>query len=184
MKTKHIVSLMTQGYTTVSVCLGDVDAPRDTTSTGFTNRGSTHKSIGTPPPYAPAAPIAPPPPSTHSLKQAMPTTYTYKMLYGAGKVNDRVVVDTPHGLIVGTIHKVDATPQIDLDGDYDYRWIVSVIDMKPYLEQIAKEDEFNLKLMEIERNRQREEVKKQFLALNGLDEAGEELASAIENLNK
>lgn len=94
----------------------------------------------------------------------IPKPYTYKAsLDDKLTTEDYVVVDTPtHGFVVAKVVGVDATPDLDLDADYDYKWIVQKVDPTKYQSNVAKEAAFNQAMQEVERARQRESIKMHF----------------------
>jgi len=67
--------------------------------------------------------------------------YTYKTDLDLA-VGDRVVVNTPNtGLQIVTVKEVHDTPQ--LDGGFDYTWIVQKIDFTNYKRQIEEDRNAN-----------------------------------------
>lgn len=89
--------------------------------------------------------------------------YTFKINTSEFPViGDHVVVSTTKGMRVGVIREVHASPQIDLHADYDYKWVVGKINMDDYLATLHREKAFTTALEEIERQKQREEVRKSF----------------------
>jgi len=88
--------------------------------------------------------------------------YVYKAKRGV-KVGDKVIVDTPrNGLTVADVVLVDDNPKIDVRADFDYKWIVGVVDLQAYRDQMAREAEFLQALEEVEQARAREEQLKAY----------------------
>lgn len=90
--------------------------------------------------------------------------YTYKAPASAGiEAGDKVIVDSPtSGLTVVDVVSVDATPRIDLDADFTYKWIVQKVDMAAYQRTIDLEAEAMEMLEEAERRRQRDSLMKEY----------------------
>ncbi len=90
--------------------------------------------------------------------------YTYKGdLADNIQPGDYVVVDTPSdGYKIVRVHNVDAVPQIDVDADFSYKWIVQKVDPSKYLARVEAERAFADQLREIERIRQREQLIQDF----------------------
>ena len=110
--------------------------------------------------------------------------YVYKAPLGV-KVGDKVVVDsTRNGLTVASVVLVDDTPKIDVTAEFNYKWIVSVVDMSAYHAQIAKEAEFLAALEQVEQAKTREESLRSYRALlpEG-SEARELFETAVSNFN-
>lgn len=85
-------------------------------------------------------------------------TYTYKVPLDANiQDGDFVVVyrDTT-GLNIGMVTRVDAAPQIDVDANYDYKWIVQRIDREAYQARVDAERVFADAMLNVERARQQE----------------------------
>ena len=173
MKQKHMLSLMQDNYTTVQVLINPKKNPDGTFAPGSME----------PMQAAGAAPYAQP-----SMHQPMPTekTYTFKVLLTDNiKVDDYVVVFTTRGLKTGLVTQVDNTPKIDLDADYDYKWIVQKLDIAPYMETLQKEADFNLALVEIERQKKREEFRKSYMEnFEGNDLLSDMFNGAVQSLNQ
>lgn len=153
MKQKHLLSLLQQGMTTVQVTFL---APRPGAKTG-----------GMPPP-APM-PMAPagswsPPRQTMPWEEAPPPavqTYTYKAPIGLLRAGDTVVVadaHSPYGLALGNVHAVDPVARIDVDADFDYKWIVQRVDTTEYEQHVHEERNFADTMQAVEATRQREEL--------------------------
>lgn len=168
MKQKHILSLLQTGFTTVEVWI----APKE-------------GNVGQPQPqqpwmdnHQPAVPGAPAAP--------MPPTYTFKAsLTDNLVVGDYVVVITTIGIQVGKIMRVDLTPQIDPDADMEYKWIVQKVDLTAHQAKLEQEAQFNAALLEIERQKKRDELQAQFVEQLGEDSAARKLFDgAIQSLNQ
>lgn len=80
-------------------------------------------------------------------------------------VDDRVVVPVASGgFKVATIRVVDPEPQIDIKAPYALKWVASKVDMGPYNEQIAKEEQAVQMLQQGERKKAQEEAMEALLA--------------------
>jgi hypothetical protein len=76
--------------------------------------------------------------------------YTYKVPKSwAVSRGDSLVVETPSGLGIVVVNDVHKTPQ--LDGGYDYKWAVQVVQTDDYKARLAKEEAFLEQLAEVER---------------------------------
>lgn len=91
-------------------------------------------------------------------KSAPEQTFTYKVRKDWNvAVDDAVVVESPqNGLQIVRVVEVHASPQIDLDAPFEYKWVIQKIDRAEHDAQVAKEHEFNQMMLEVERTRQRE----------------------------
>jgi hypothetical protein len=143
MKQKHVLSLLQTGYTTVNVYFADHKEQRPAAPRG-----------------AAPAPWASEPAQAWQQPQApAPRTYTYKTKDMDLKPGDRVIVESPQsntGLTIAVVHSIDPAPRIDVDADFDYKWIVQRVDMAPYNAILEAEAKFNDTLQEVERTHQRE----------------------------
>lgn len=85
--------------------------------------------------------------------------YVYKchnsMAVGQGQ---QAVVMTDGGMRIVTVVKVDDFADIDLNADYDYKWVVSVINTAVYDDLLDKEAKFNRLVTEARRTKVREET--------------------------
>lgn len=149
MRQRQMFNLLDQGYKTIRVVFSDG-------------------------PYSPQAPAqsrsgAPmPPPAPRAAWDDTgdsPVGYIYKAPIDtkltAGE--SYVVVNSPHGgLKVAQVVQVHARPEIDFDGDTDYKWIVQAIDLSEYNANVERERNFNDAMVEVERERQRENVMESF----------------------
>jgi hypothetical protein len=147
MKQKHMLSLLQTGYTTVNVYFAD------------------HNGVEAAVPKARGAAPAPWAEDTRVWNPNMqaqtptPRTYTYKTKDRDLKPGDRVIVESQNshtGLTIAVVHRLDETPRIDVDADFDYKWIVQRVDMAPYNAILEAEAKFNDTLQEVERTHQRE----------------------------
>lgn len=80
-----------------------------------------------------------------SNRPATPSTgkrYIYKCLKGTPLVGDIAIVEVGEQLAFVKIVEVHATPQIDFDADYDYRWLVQYVNRKSYDNRAASEKKF------------------------------------------
>lgn len=85
-------------------------------------------------------------------------TYIYKAAIADNlKEGDHVVVETASaGLTVDKVMEVHTAPQIDVDADFDYKWIVQKVDRTEYDARVKRESDFAQMMLEVERTRQRE----------------------------
>jgi len=84
-------------------------------------------------------------------------TFVYKAPLAMGvEAGDFCVINTQNGLSVVKVDSVDATPQIDTDADFDYKWIVQKINLTAYDARVKRESAFTDMLRDVERVRQRE----------------------------
>lgn len=134
MKTKHMLSLLQEGFTTIHVVF------------------SSKPGYGVPQP------------PDYGRRPVEQKTYTYKArLEDNIQVDDTVVVESPtDGFVCVKVVAVDAVPDIDLDADFEYKWIVQKVDTTIYEKMNEKEKEFQLAMQEVERQKKRDELQKQF----------------------
>ena len=133
MKQKHLFSLLDTTCTTIRVVF-----PKDEREQDWNNR-KVQDRFG-----------------DESLKLP-PKTYVYKASKAAGLVvGDYVVVETERGMAVVRVAEVHGSAQIDVDADFDYKWIVQKVDRSEYDAQSGKEAAFSMMMLEVERTRQRE----------------------------
>lgn len=136
MKTHHILSLLQQNYNTISVAfLADGKA----SSISAEKNGLSWGAV---------------------LTQTGVKLYTYKIKDNQKvKPGDYVVVmapsDIPKVVVVVDVH---ATPNIDLDADFSYKWVIQVVDCTAYDAQLKAEKDFKQTLTTIEREKQRESL--------------------------
>lgn len=89
--------------------------------------------------------------------------YTYKAPLGLIE-GDQVVVEMPGGhMRVLDVVKVDETPQIDVDSDIDYKWVVQKVDKTQYNELLAKEEEAKQLIIQQEMAKKRKELVEEHL---------------------
>lgn len=86
--------------------------------------------------------------------------YTYKAMKDEGIVaGDAVVVNSPSkGLTVVTVTEVHTTPKIDINSGFVYQWIVQKVDTTKYKKRNELEERLTESLLEMERQKQREEL--------------------------
>lgn len=100
------------------------------------------------------------------IDAALPAdVYVYKCSLAMAqqmKTGDRVVVP-PTGrnpsMRVATVWQVHATPQIDFSANFDYKWIVQVLDTAEYDEHMDREMRFKAMLLEVEKVKEREAIR-------------------------
>lgn len=88
-------------------------------------------------------------------------TYTYKAKVSDGvRVGDTVVVDSPNsGLTLVEVVEVHTSPRIDLTATFKYKWIVQKVDRSGYDALLEQEAKFTEAMVEIERVKQRQEMR-------------------------
>lgn len=147
MKQRHMLSLLQTGYTTVHVALQSTVA-------------TAPKAPGRPEPRVqPGVPVAPWGESPRPWDPIAPRVPTQVFKTRVKLVpGDTVVVENNGGLELATVHVVDSHPRIDVDADFDYKWIVQKVDMQTYESLLAEEKQFMDTLQEIERQKQRDEL--------------------------
>lgn len=153
-KQKHVLSLLQTNMTTIAVVFNRSDeaytkapeAPKRRAQQSQPAWAQAPQQVyGQPMP----APVA-------EAKQ-----YTFKVsLDDNVKEGDSVVVETEYGLRVAYVTDVHASPRIDTDADFEYRWVVQVVDMSRYNRRKEEEDTFQDTLQAVERERVREETVK------------------------
>lgn len=83
--------------------------------------------------------------------------YTYKTTEDF-EIGEYVVVNTPRyhiqgeysGLTIAIVSEVHKVPQIDVDSNINYQWIVQKVDMANYKDLNAREEKFNDHLLEMQ----------------------------------
>lgn len=112
-------------------------------------------------------------------------TYTYKTDLEL-KVGDEVVIDAPStGLTVVVVAEVHTVADIDEDAGFNYKWIISKVDLEQHNARIEKEaelvEEFAKVQQKVSRMRKIKELKE---ALGyGEDEECDELNSLLAKIN-
>lgn len=137
MKQSHLLSLLQNDYTTVHVAFRQ-DMSTDTSEINdFTGQVVNKKT---------------------------PRTFVYKAPHSYKlEVNDYVVVETPKGgPAVVIVTKVDETPNIDPDADFDYKWVVQRVDRTEYLARLEREQIFLETMKEVEREAQKAKLIEKF----------------------
>lgn len=126
----HLVSLLQEGYNTIGVVFNVVEVP-------------------TPWAGSPAAPA----PSTGR-------TYTYKCHFHC-KVGDLVVVPpSSEGKLpsLATVTRVDDEPELNFEGDIEYKWAICKVDDSAYQTMLDRERELIKMLRDNERKVQRQQL--------------------------
>lgn len=80
--------------------------------------------------------------------------YTYKARLPIAK-DDIAVVEVSSRLAIVKVVEVNDVPQIDVDADYDYKWLVQRIDRTAYDNTVAVEKKFTEAMMAAEKAHQR-----------------------------
>jgi len=97
--------------------------------------------------------------------------YTFKTNILDFKEGDLAVIPSNGGgFIVVRIIDAHKEPQIDLDADYDYKWVVCKVDIDDYNAILATEEDALKQLRVLERNKQQKEAKENFQEVYGTDE--------------
>lgn len=145
MKQKHLLSLLQTGFTTIHVVFDNEHIPATPAPTAH-NSGQVRQPWAEPP-------VTPSARWTPEVRK-----YTYKAdLADNLQQGDAVVVESPKaGLVIARVVAVDPTPRIDVDADFDYKWIVQKVDRTAYDKRNMGEREFQDTLQEVERVKQRE----------------------------
>lgn len=178
MKTKHLSALLQPNLTTVKVVFSNSDAvpvpPTLKQEASFDIFGNVEVS------HQPWA-ASPPPPVQHrpSAKAQPVKGYVYKVLKDDGyKVGDIAVALTERGMVLVTVVEVHETPELDLDADFDYKWLVQRVDTTRLAEQQQAEKNFQIAILEIERRKQRDRLKQELMSFYGDTPEGLELLNA------
>jgi hypothetical protein len=75
------------------------------------------------------------------------------------QAGDHAVVIGRNGcLAVVLVTRVDALPDIDVDADFNYKWLVSKVDLTEHDALVEREKSFSDTMLEIERVKQRESL--------------------------
>jgi hypothetical protein len=134
MNQRHLLSLLQEGYVTIAV--------------RFMNNHGNDKAV-----------ILPAAGSELKVKAPVKTnekTYTYKAKLGQVVVGDYVTVMAPGNVLkVCEVLEVHDEPELNLNAEYSYKWIVSLIDLQPYADTLQKERDFSKKVLRVERVHQR-----------------------------
>lgn len=111
--------------------------------------------------------------------------YTYKAPNDLElKEFDIAVVYASGQYKVVTVMDVDVVPVLDLDAEYDYRWIVQKVDTDAYEERLEREKQFEQLLLQIERKKQQRAIRDELIAgLDKLPGVKQELDTALRLLN-
>lgn len=146
MKNKHMLSLLQSGYTTVHVAFDQMAKPVAKAPPMPTAGGRPWQDG----PGHFAEPDWP--------KRAPLSTYAYKTRDLNTKPGDKVVVERGGVLSIAEVVSVDPVPRIDVDAEFDYKWIVQRINLAAYHAEQEAEVQFADMLQNVERERQREEL--------------------------
>lgn len=86
--------------------------------------------------------------------------YVYKAPKDMGvELDDVVIVDTPsNGLVTALVVQVDEVAQVDVDADFEYKWVVQKVDRTDYDARVERERKFGEMMLEVERVNQREKL--------------------------
>lgn len=132
----HLVSLLQEGYTTVKVEFGSIGQipPIDYVLDEPWNGAQAHQQ--------PA--------------RATQQRYTYKCFFDC-KVGDVVVVPpTGKGLGLATVVAVDPEPDLNFEGDIEYKWLIAKVDFTQYINVQGKETALIRGLRDVERQKERQ----------------------------
>lgn len=179
MKSKHLMTLLQEGFTTIKVQFYNDRVPVEPSSQTIKMRNPSQNAPWDSSPFQPMP--APPMPGTQQAARV----YTYKVeLSDNIEVGNVVAVKVGGDVVLAKVVEVHDLPQIDLDADFDYRWIVQKIDFTHYDEVAKREAEFNQAMVEVERVKQREKVKRDMEELLGDSPMAKQLFNrAIKSLN-
>lgn len=148
---RHVLALLQTGYTTIRVVF---DSPNGTQDAAYTAQPWDGEGV---------RPSQRQRGATHMSMPEVEKAYTYKAkLTDNLQINDRVILDAPRGLAIGTVVQVDAEPVIDLNATFEYKWIVGKVDLDGYRQLMEQEAKFMQLVTEAERVRQREQLLEQF----------------------
>jgi hypothetical protein len=143
MKQKHMFSLLDQTYTTVKV----VYARNSEAATVAPDYGDVR-----------GARIKPNMPKAWEQSEGA-QLYTFKVpLSWNIQEGDIAVVKSNSGNGLSFVHvvSVDPMPDIDIDANFDYRWLVQKVDLTEFDKLVAKEKAFGDAMLEVERVKQRD----------------------------
>jgi hypothetical protein len=146
MKQKHLFSLLDRTYTTVKIVYARNDEAAQVEAT-IPDYGDVH-----------GARIALRRVNHHSGDHK---TWTFKVpLSWNIKEGDIAVVksNNGHGLSFVHVVSVDAIPDIDIDANFEYKWLVQKVDTTEFDSLVEKEKVFGDTMLEIERVKQRESL--------------------------
>ncbi len=139
MKQSHLLSILQNDFTTVHVAFrADINAASIEEAKGFSG--------------------------TAKVNGGTVRTFTYKAPFTANiVVDDYVVVESPKGgPMVGLVMRVDEKANIDLDADFEYKWIVQRIDRTEYDARVKRDAAFIETMNEVEREAQKAKLIKKF----------------------
>jgi hypothetical protein len=182
MKSKHLAALLQPNLTTVKVIFPESGAMEYTPPKQFSHCDFPYVDIygdvqSAAVQFKKAAPPAPP--TAQQMPQKLHKAYTYKVLVEDGyKVGDTAVALVDRGLVLVKVVEVHETPQLDLDANFDYKWLVQRVDTTKLEKQLEAEQKFQSTILEIERRKQREKVKNELLDFYGGTEEGRALLEA------
>lgn len=132
MKHKHLLSLLQTDYVTVQVSFNS----------------HTHKGMHLPQQINFGDSV--------DLVDKYGKLYTYKCADLTIKAGELAIVHVAGGFKLVTVMVVDKEPQIDLDADFTYQWIVQKVDTTTYDKLNESEAKFNKALVEVEKVSQRD----------------------------
>lgn len=73
-------------------------------------------------------------------------------------VGDRVVVQANNTFKVGTVMEVHDEPQISLDSNYDYKWVIDKVDFSIFNAILKNEEEFTKSLRAMRQENAKQQV--------------------------
>lgn len=153
MKANHVISLLQENYTTCRVVFSE----RNTADTPQAAKPASRVAAGQHAPWGES-------PWSGNEPTSGQRAYAYKVLLtDAVQIGDSVVV--PHhrdGLAVATVVAVDNAPQIDVESDIEYKWIVQKVDKTRYDQIVASEVQFHAQMEEARRSAVRQQLKQQY----------------------
>lgn len=143
MKNRHLFSLLDTSYTTIGVRFQNQSYPAPPPMSRD-SEGSLRTK------HAPS-----------SQHDSFTDGYTYKVPKDWDvREGNLVVVESglTGALELASVVRVDLTPNIDVDADFDYKWVVQLVDLADYSVRVQKEADFNKSMLEVERVKQRESL--------------------------
>ena len=109
--------------------------------------------------------------------------YTFKVPNDISlEVGDNCVVVCSLGFTVVRVLSIDEAPDIDIDADFQYLWIVQKIDPSAYYERAERETRIRRQLTELEKRKQQRSIFEQFKTMLGETDQ-QAFAALVKELN-
>lgn len=146
MKQKHLFSLLDTSFTTVRVVFKNNDRDVEADDGSYSVQTDRFQR-----------------PVLNSVKLSKgrgQRSYIYKAPKDMGvELDDVVIVGTPsNGLVTALVVQVDEVAQIDVDADFEYKWVVQKVDRTDYDARVERERKFGEMMLEVERVNRREKL--------------------------